>query len=550
MLMTHKPPYPTFTRRSLLQATALLSAAAILPGELFASLKNGFTHSVASGDPLQQSVTLWTRFVTPNGERDELKVQIAKDKSFRSIVRTESTISTPEANFCVHSRPTGLEPGEWYWYRFISSDGQISDVGRTCTLPSGDIDNFRIGVFSCANATSGWFNAYGHAAARDDLNLLVHLGDYIYESKLTRSDALKELAVSRGIQPQHETVSLADYRLRYQSYRMDPDLQALHRRYPMISMCDDHETVNNSWQHGAKNHGKDEGPWPLRMQSAMQAHDEWMPMRREPYTRYELGNLATLFRIETRTVGRSKQLDIAAWLANQPDKLKAAKEFRDGPLADPSRTLMGSAQEKWLTDGLTNSTLNGTKWQILAQQVIMGTTIMPRDFMAWFKPDAPPTESKKASLEFASQLGELGIPTSMDRWDGYPAARKRVLSASQQANANLVVLSGDSHNAWAYDLENNGKAAGVEFAVQGVSSLGMDKRYFGNPADIERSFMDTNKNIKWCDTSRRGYMVIDITPDKVTNEWIFLHSRHKRSLALLGTHRLTVSRNQNKLASI
>lgn len=540
--------FPLLSRRTLLEAAALAPFGTMLPGVLHAAPASGFTHSVASGDPLQDSVTLWTRFVPASGAAVSLQVEIASDMAFRRIAARSTAKAGPETDFCTKVRSEGLEPGQWYYYRFTAPDGQVSDTGRTRTLPSGPLGQFRIGVFSCANVTSGWFNAYGHAAARNDLDLVVHLGDYIYESKLTRSDALKELAVSRGIQPQHETVSLLDYRLRYASYRRDADLQALHRAYPMIAMCDDHETVNNSWQHGAENHGTDEGPWEARMGAAMQAWHEWMPMQPEPYTRYELGDLASLFRLETRILARSKQLDLAAWLKDKPDLAAAAIAFRDGPLADPHRTMMGPEQEKWLADGLAGSVATGTKWQILAQQVIMGTTIMPHGYMAWFPTDAPPSETKRAELERAVQLGALGIPTSMDRWDGYPAARGRVLAAAQSAGADLVVLSGDSHNGWTYDLDHAGKPAGVEFAGHSVSSLGMDKRYSGDPSAIARSYLDSNPALKWCDTSQRGYMVVDVRPEAVTNEWLFLPSRHRRSLEVLGSHRMQVLPGTNRLS--
>ena len=542
------PADPFISRRNLLKAAALAAAAAGLPGAAAAAGNTGFTHSVASGDPRQESVVLWTRFVPATGGMADLRAEISRDASFNRIVGSGTTITGPETNFCAKLLVEQLEPGEWYYYRFIGPEGQVSDIGRTRTLPAGPLGSFRIGVFSCANATSGWFNAYGHAAARNDLDLVVHLGDYIYESKLTRSDALKELAVSRNIQPQHEIVSLLDYRTRYASYRMDPDLQAIHRAYPMIAMCDDHETVNNSWQHGAENHGPDEGPWETRKAAAMQAWHEWMPMRADPYASYEIGDLASLFRLETRIVGRSQQLDLGAWLKDKADPIAAASQFRDGPLADPVRTLMGFEQEQWLADGMARSTAAGTKWQILAQQVIMGTTLMPQDYSAWFKPGEGPDKAKKAQLDLAVRLARLGIPTSMDRWDGYPAARSRVLTAAQDAGADLIVLSGDSHNAWAFDLDNAGRPAGVEFAGHSVSSLGMDKRYFGEPAAIARSYMDSNPPLKWCDTSRRGYMVVDVRPDAVTNEWLFLHSRHQRSLEVLDSHRMQVRRGSHRLA--
>ncbi len=522
---------------------------AALPAGLHAAPRGGFTHSVASGDPQQDSVTLWTRYIGSNREASLLQVEVASDEQFQQVVSLSTAQASPETDFCAHARPTDLAPGQWFFYRFIAPDGAISPTGRTRTLPTGPLRSFRIGIFSCANATSGWFNAYGHAAARNDLDLLVHLGDYIYESKLTRSDAIEGMAAARGIEPMHETVSLLDYRQRYASYRSDPALQELHRLFPMVVMWDDHETANNSWEHGAANHDPaEEGPWDARMAAGVRAFQEWLPMREAPYTSYELGDLATLFRLETRLLGRSEQLDLDAWLAGKDDIEAAAIAFRDGPLADPARSMLGAKQEKWLADGLAASTAVGKPWQILAQQVIMSPMLSPTNFDSWIAPFTTPTAEDLAGLEQSTRLSALGIPRSMDKWDGYPAARKRLLDASRSAGADLVVLSGDSHNAWAFDMEHEGQPAGVEFAVHSVSSLGLEKGFDGDPEAIARSLRDANSNLKWCDTSQRGYMVLDITPEAVTNQWLFVASGIKRSIEVSGSQRLRARKGSPGLA--
>lgn len=540
---------PAISRRSLLRGAAIGSALTV-PAALSAAPASGFTHSVASGDPLQASVTLWTRYVAPGEQAEWLQVEVAADEEFARIVSRSAALSSPHNDFCVHARPDNLSPGQWYYYRFRAPNGEMSPAGRTKTLPGGALDQFRIGVFSCANATSGWFNAYAHAAARDDLDLLVHLGDYIYESRLDRSDALEGMASVRGIEPAHETVSLGDYRKRYASYRKDPALQELHRLFPMIVMWDDHETVNNSWQNGADNHDPaTEGPWKVRMDAGVQAFHEWLPMRPIPYTRYELGDLATLFRIDSRLVGRSQQLDMDGWVdASGSDPVAAALAFRDGPLSDPSRTMLGAEQESWLAEGLAQSTATGRRWQIIAQQVIMGTAQVPADAAPWFADYTSVRAKDRKAFELAAQLCAAGISRHMDRWDGYPAARSRLLQASRSANADLVVLSGDSHNAWAFNLEHDGEQVGVELAVQGVSSLGMDKRYNGNPAAIAQSLVDASPQLAWCDTSQRGYMVVDVRPDQITNEWIFIPSRFSRTVQVDGTHRTRVRRGARRLS--
>jgi alkaline phosphatase D len=412
------------------------------------------------------------------------------------------------------------------------------------------VPTFRIGVMSCANATSGWFNAYAHAAARDDLDLIVHTGDYIYESPIDRSDAIAEIAAARDVQPHGEAVLLADYRLRYASYRKDPGLQGLHRRFPMVVIWDDHEVANNSWKNGASNHDPEEGSWEVRAAAGIRAFREWLPMRDAPYAQYQIGDLATLFRLETRLLARSKQLVLDKNIARSSDVTRAVAEFRNGPLADPGRTMMGATQERWLADGLAASTAAGTHWQLLAQQVIVSPTRLPLVDSSWFAPDAKLNPRAQADLRDAIGLSKLGLPLGFDRWDGYPAARDRLLDSALQARANLVVLSGDSHNAWAYNIEQRGKSIGVEFGGHSVSSLGLEKRFGGDPAHIARGFKATNPNLAWCDTSRRGYMVLDMTPDWTANEWLFLPSLTIRSVELQGSQKMVVELAARRLSEV
>lgn len=534
------------TRRGVLEAAVVLPMlAGAMP--LFASPSTGFTHSVASGDPEDTSVILWTRFVGRTGGETVLRVEVATDEQFRNIVARSSAEAGPLTDFCAHAAVGGLKPGRWYFYRFLAPGGEVSPVGRTRTLPRGRLDAFRIGVVGCANATSGWFNAYAHAAACDDLDLIVHTGDYIYESPVDRSDALADLAAARGIAPKGEAISLADYRLRYASYRTDPALIELHRRLPMIAMWDDHEVANNSWQHGAKNHGAGDGSWEVRKAAGVRAFREWLPMRRTNYARYQIGDLATMFRLETRLTGRSEQLDLGS-IALSTDRASAIGAFAVGPLADAARTMMGARQEQWLADGLAASTSAGTPWQLLAQQVVMGPSRLPKVVPAWRAAGAEPSGREQAELDLAAVLGEAGVPTALDRWDGYPAARRRLFDSALRAGANLVVLSGDSHNAWANDLEQDGRRVGVEFAGQSVSSLGIEKRFGGDPATIARDFLASNPALRWCDTSRRGYMVVQIMPDAVSSEWRFLASRDVRSAVVTGRHMMSVGRGAARLA--
>ncbi|TPE61594.1 alkaline phosphatase [Sandaracinobacter neustonicus] len=522
--------------------------SAVMPAAAWAWPTRGFTHGVASGEPSADAVTLWTRYVGADAQSVRLRIEIAEDERFQSIVATSEAVAGPETDYCAHIRAAGLRPGRRYHYRFTTPGGEMSPVGRTKTLPAGRLARYRIAVMSCSNITSGWFTAYSHAAARDDIDLIVHLGDYIYESPTTRSDALAELAKQRDVRPFGELETLADYRLRYASYRNDPALQELHRRHPWVVMWDDHETANNSWTGGASNHSDTEGLWALRAAAGVRAFREWLPVSGD-YAAYQLGDLATMYRLETRLLARTRQLDPEPMLRRAANPEQAVADFLRGPLADPDRQLLGPTQLAWLADGMKASVATGTKWQLLAQQVIMAPLVLPSITSGWHAPGLTLDAKTSAEIDLANRVSRAGMPISMDRWSGYPAERTRVLEAAAAAGANLVTLSGDSHNAWASDLRLGSQPAGVELCVQSVSSQGMEKNFGGDPASIARDFLATNPDLRWCDTSRRGYMVVDLTPTSLSCEWLFFPSRHENSHRLIGTHRLTSDLRSHRLTA-
>lgn len=533
------------TRRSFLSGAAGLAIIA-LPGRAFATPVSGFTHGVASGDPRQTGIVLWTRYVS--GGLARLRVEVAEDAAFARIVSTSEAEVTPAYDSCVRTLVDNLQPGRWYHYRFIAPDGAASPIGRTRTLPAGETQSFRIAVFSCANGTSGWFNAYAHAAAREDIDLAIHTGDYIYESPLTRADAQPGLATLRGLAPPGEIVQLAEYRQRYASYRADPDLAELHRRLPMIAVWDDHESANNSWQDGASAHDPaTEGTWSVRKATGMRAWREWMPAQSDWYGSHRIGNLATLYRLETRLLGRSRQLDdeLDAIFAAGGDIGGALTALRAGALADPARAMMNAEQEQWLASGLKASVDAGVRWQILIQQVIMAATRAPTPSAAWISGGIPP--AMQPEVDRRASLNAAGMPYSMDKWDGYPAARARMYDAARRAGANLVTLTGDSHNAWAFDLADGAGAIGVEFAGQSVSSYGFERRFNGDAARLASDFMAANPNLKWMDASQRGYFTLDIRKDRIDAEYVFVPAIGGRSAAAAGTRTITVEHGARRL---
>jgi alkaline phosphatase D len=511
----------------------------------------GFTHGVASGDPRQTSVMLWTRYVPATPGVTGLRAEVATNEAFASIVAAGDVGVSPASDYCARVVATGLPAGRWLHYRFISETGEISATGRTRTLPDSGTDRFRIAVFSCSNITSGWFNAYAHAAARDDLDLALHLGDYIYESTPLRDDAIPGMAALRKVQPGAEILSLLDYRLRHASYRADPDLQGLHARLPMITLWDDHETANNTWRAGASAHDPaTEGDWNTRLSAGMHAFHEWLPAPDAWWTSYRIGDLATLFSLETRLAGRDLQLDVelaAALATPQRSRLATLQAFAKGPLAAGDRSMLGGMQERWLADGLSASTSRGDRWQILGQQVIMGQFLSPASFDGWIRPGAPDEANMRRDLAQRAQLTAAGVPYDMDKWNGYPAARQRVYDMARAARANLVALAGDSHNAWAFDHADAAGAIGVEFAGQSVSSYGMERKLNGDAAAIARAYVSQNPSMRWMDASRRGYFVLDITRDRVEAEYVFLPSKDVRSTAIPGTHTLAVEHGARRI---
>ncbi len=534
-------------RRRLLQLGAFGAGALAVPGTAAAlASARGFTHNVASGEPSQNSVLLWTRYVSP-GET-KLAAEVSASDSFDKVIAGGEAMASPDRDHSAKVTVSGLEPNLWYYYRFRAANGETSPVGRTRTLPDGPVGRFALGVFSCSNLPFGWFNAYGHAAIRRDLDLMVHLGDYLYEYERGKYADADEALPGRIIDPASEIIHLTDYRLRHASYRADPDLRRLHQNFPMVAMWDDHESANDSYRDGAQNHQPEtEGPWEMRKAAAVRAYREWMPVSDAGYTEYRIGDLATLFRPETRLTGRTKQLSMAAALAGKQDIAAALADFRNHQWRDPARTLMGLEQERLLYAGLSKSTAAGTRWQVLGQQVLVGSTSVSPQFAAWVSAGSDPDARQRAALGLAA--AKAGLPFNMDAWDGYPAARERLFKAALEANANLVVLSGDSHNAWGFDLDLGGTPAGVEFGGHSVTSPGYEHSFPKvDPNDFAKELVEHNRQLKWANTRDRGYLTVVLTPKRAIGEWLFLDTIRERSTALAGTHRMAVQRGSNRLA--
>ena len=515
-------------RRSLLLTGTLGIGALAIPGFAVAQsvvTLSGFTHSVASGEPGPGSMLLWTRYVSTSGGPAKLRVEVSESPDFARITAGGEAITGLWRDFTAKITVVGLRPATRYFYRFVAPDGARSPVGRTQTLPDGPAPRFGIAVFSCSNMTYGYFNAYGHAAARDDVDLWLHLGDYFYESKRDAGKPKKGVIETRWPAPDGELLHLADYRLRYASYRSDPDLQALHAAKPMIAQWDDHESANNSWEGGAEAHQPEDGDWNARKEAAIQAYREWMPVSETPWAAYDIGTLATLFRTETRLLARTEQPDLEA-LFKAPDPVAALKNFRDDAWRDPAATMLGGEQEAWLAQAMRRSVKAGQRWQIACFGTVMGNLNLPETAAGWIKPSL--SEKNRNYFLHGIVAGRLGMPFNFDNWGGYPAARARFLKSAQATDAQLLVLCGDSHNGWAFDLAQDGKPAGVEFGGHSVTSRGYENSMAVDPQTVAAGLVAANPELKWCDTSRRGYMALTLTPDSARNDWLFVDTVQAR----------------------
>jgi alkaline phosphatase D len=522
-------------RRTFLQlASASAAATALSAGRAGAGVAPVFVHGVASGDPRPDAVVLWTR-VTPSvdaapgsglGADTAVAWEVARDDRFASVVAAGEVVARAAHDHTVKVDATGLPAATELWYRFRAV-GQGSPVGRTRTAPAAGaaVGSLRLGVVSCSNYEGGYFSAYRHLAARDDLDLVLHLGDYLYEYGV--GDYGPGPAIGREHDPAVEMTVLADYRRRHALYKTDPDLQALHARYAMVTTIDDHETTDNAWSDGAANHQPDEGEWAERVAQAFQAYFEWMPIRAtggdgDPFRIHRhlaFGDLAELFVLDERT-HRSEQVAgvSGSLLVTSPE------------VADPDRTMLGAAQRDWLVGGLGGSTAT---WKLVGNPVMFAPLVLA---------DLPDVEGVTPLL--ADALAALGASPPLvvngDQWDGYQAEQALVRSAFAAAGG-VVVLTGDIHSSWAAEVPadpgtygpGTGASTAVEFVTPAVTSDSFSAALAsaGVPGAEELSALlptvvpVAGPWFKYVDPDRHGFGVLDVTAERVQFEWSYLSDR-------------------------
>ncbi len=495
------------------------------------AVQSGFTHGLASGDPDASSLLLWTRYLPTDGQAATLQWEVATDPGFTGIIARGNVQADPARDYCAKAVAGGLPADSRVYYRFRAPDGVLSGIGRGRTLPASGRRTMKLAVFSCANIGFGYFNAYGHAAAREDLDLLLHLGDYIYEYGDKAYPSPTQRAPGRqGLQPDHEIVALADYRQRYAFYRRDPDLQALHAAHSMMAVWDDHEFANDAWRGGAQNHqAATEGEWNARRAAARQAYYEWLPIRdaEHLYRSVKLGDLADLLLLDTRIEGRDAPAALPRGLIDNPPGSPAYLAALDGyraALEKPDRHLLGSRQQDWLAAGLEASARRGATWQILAQQIVFGERRYPPAVVEKLPESA--SQALRSGLARSADLHMRGISPSRDSWPGYVAERRWLLDQAGRPGRRVVMLSGDTHNAWAF-------AHGphfIECATPAVTSPGMEASVPLPPADLAALMRASSPGMLWCDTGRRGYLDLTLSAEGCTAQWRLLDTiREHRS---------------------
>jgi alkaline phosphatase D len=488
----HRVPNTPYivSRREVLQGAGALGAAALVPacGSTDGTPADAgppgpeshyFQHGVASGDPLPDAVILWTRITRTVLQPISVTWEMAAEPAFAQLIGSGTVDTNADRDYTVKVDARGLEPGRTYYYRFRAGM-EVSPVGRTRTAPQGPTPRARFGVASCSSYAQGYFHAYRALAGRLDLDAIIHLGDYIYES------GPGQFGTDRAHEPARECLTLADYRGRHAQYKRDPDLQAVHRQHPFIPVWDDHESANNSWMTGAENHQPNEGDWAVRKAAAQQAYAEWIPIRDQQdrtkiWRKLGWGDLADLVMLDTRLWGRTK--------AN-PAIIDVP------PPEDPTQTILGDDQAAWLEEQLRTST---ARWRLIGQQVMMANLIL-----------------------------SPGTLVNLDQWQGYPASRRRFLDFLRtNMVSNVVVLTGDIHSSFAcelvydpldpamYDGATGRGSVAVEMVTPGITSPGLPPALVPN-VEMARG---SNPHVRWLDLLRQGYMVLDVTPERVQSAW-------------------------------
>ncbi len=488
--------------------------------EIFNPILAPFYHGVASGDPLTDAVIIWTR-VTTDTPTAEVHWMVATDTTMNNLIASGSEMTDDSKDYTIKVDVTGLESNTTYYYMF-TFEGKNSLIGRTRTAPaSNESDHLKMVVVSCQSYEHGYFNAYGRIADRNDIDVVVHLGDYIYEYE-TGVYGTQSIVDEGRTHDTLETVELAEYRARYSQYRLDPDLIRAHQQQAFINVWDDHESANDAYTDGAENHtDSTEGDWEERKNVARQAFYEWLPIRgieEEGIIRnIHYGDLADLIMVDTRLEGRNEQID----------------DVTNPALYSPDRTLLGIEQRKWLMEQLKSSQ---AQWKVIGNQVIFSELNV-----GW------------AADTSIGQTYESVESLFLDIWDGYPVERDLLVTYIDTAAIdNVIWLTGDFHSSFAFDValrpsvfgwdqaaptynaETGQGAVAVEFATPSISSANFDENVgaiaaagfeyqMNHPLPIDPP-LNPNPHMKFVDLDQHGYFLLDLQSDTAQANYYYVSS--------------------------
>lgn len=493
-----------------------------------------FYHGVASGDPLSDRVIIWTR-ITPDTSTQTITAtwQMATDTAMQNVVQSGTVTTDATKDFTVKVDVTGLSPATTYYYSF-TSDGVTSTIGRARTAPTGNVNHLRFAVVSCNNYEAGFFNAFARIADRNDLDAVIHLGDYIYEYA---TKVYGDASTERFVEPEKEVISLGEYRTRYSSYKLDADLQRVHQQQTFITVWDDHESSNDSYKDGAQNHQSNEGDWNTRREISKQVYFEWMPIRDYPankiYRNIHYGDLADLIMLDTRLEGR--------------DKLPANFDDPD----TPKRDMLGKQQYNWFMGELKNSQ---ARWKVIGNQIIFSNFNV--GFAARNGMGLPAPSNMNAIREAENNF--------LNFWESYPTERNSIIDTIEQNSIkNVVFITGDSHASWAFDVtkqaaiypdSNNSNYASpsptydratgkgsvaVEFCTPSITSANFDEHVgsllaaqFENWTNTPIMLMNNsiyNPHLKYADVDRHGYFILDLKEDSAQANYYYVDRIDKPS---------------------
>ncbi|WP_109852648.1 alkaline phosphatase D family protein [Aquimarina sp. AU58] len=535
-----------------------------------------FYHGVASGDPLEDAVIIWTR-VTTNDASVPVRWTIATDATMTQIVKQGQVITNQNKDYTVKIDVKNLDAFTTYYYQFEAL-GIKSIIGKTRTAPAKEdlVNNLRFAVVSCSNYQNGYFNAYNQIASRNDIDAVIHLGDYIYEYESGGYGYSDE--IGRGHLPKNEIITLDDYRVRYSYYRLDPMLRNAHQQHPFINIWDDHEFANDANKYGAQNHSPEtEGSWEVRKNNAHKAYFEWMPVRANTIEQYRLyrtisyGKLMDLIMLDTRIEGRDTQVNSSKNLISAAASNREFKQYAKNVIAkkdltnkedvkeilttvlpmiltisnDSKKNQVGLSKEEFKTvvhsfaDFIVEKKTIGieSKQQTELETLLRKGVMYDEQFNS--KENKVTYKSILGSEQFDWLTDQLSISTakwriignqvmvmpwngvpSNDAWDGYAEERDRLLNyVKTNAITNVVVLTGDIHSTFAGEIRYKGECEMCEFVVPSITSQNLD--FLGGFASgvVEFYTKLLNKHIKDVDMDNHGYFVLDVTENKVQADW-------------------------------